>query len=198
MKKFIKLFLIILLLLKSNSALAQVNFSDVIQPQKGAPINIKSESLTIKNNENLAIFSKNVIVTQGEMNLTSNEVKLFTELDKSTSKTKFKTIEALGNVYFKSGDKKVRSEHANYDVKKGILVLAGNVKIEDEDTSLEGKIFRYNIITGKAEIKNSDSLEKTNDNNKTRVRAVFTPGQQMEEVKTPTDALQKFKGKNPE
>jgi len=192
------------ILFLSLSVQAQVDIQQVIQSESGNPINIKSENLVIRNNENLAIFSDNVRVTQGKMNLKADEVKLHTTYNESEKKNKINKLEAEGNISFKAQDKSLRSNKALYDVDAGILLLEGNVRMEDTGTSLAGKIFRYDVKTGRSEIRNSgittgagEITEPTKTTTEPeqggRVRAVFTPGEGVESIRTPADALSGFK-----
>lgn len=185
------------------NVLAQVDFKEIIQPEKGKPINIKSENLIIKNRENLAIFTDNVRVTQGKMLLKSNQVRLYSDYNEKSKKSKFKHIEAEGNVDFKSEDKSVKSDHADYDVIRGILLLTGNVVISESDKLVEGKTFVYDVNTGRSEIRNSSfsnagEANKSSDNTSEkqgRVRAVFTPDEETNGFQLPISKLEAVKGK---
>jgi lipopolysaccharide export system protein LptA len=175
-------------------SLAQMDLQDVIQPEEGEPIDITSQSMLIKNKDNLAVFQENVHVTQGKMNMTSNEVRLYTDYDEKTKKSKFKKIESIGNVDFKSLDKWVQADEAVYDVPAGILVLQGNVKMKDSESSLQGKYFRYDVRSGKSEVRNTPKGgAPAAPGSGGRVRAVFTPGEGVKQIQMPSDALKGFK-----
>ncbi len=194
-------------------ALAQVDINDVIKSNEGAPINISSGSLVMKNSENLSIFEDNVKVTQGDMILKSDQMKVYSDYDKVTKKSKFRKIEAAGNVDFVSGDKSAKSDHAVYDIKEGQLVLRDNVRLKDSESSLQGKVFEYNVKTGLSKISNSgtgrisvSSDKNSNADSKTpasttpstgRAKVVFTPGEDAKDFKMPMDVLEDIRGKEP-
>ncbi len=212
-----KLFLMLAALVIPSIASAQVDIGEMIKPEKGQPIDIKSDSMVIKNNENMAIFTDNVRVQQGKMNMRSDKLLLYTQHNEKTGKTSFKRIEATGNVDFKTQDKSVLADKAEYDVPSGLLVLTGNVRLKDADASLQGKIFRYNVNTGSSEIRNTgegtgiapynpkaaaaagtkpESVAAPSSGG--RVRAVFTPGEDVKEFEMPLDTIQNIRGKNPD
>ena len=159
-----------LLVLCPSVALAQLDLGQVIKPESGKPINIKSDSMIIRNKENLAIFTENVHVKQGGMTLDSDQLKVYSDYDEKARKNKFKRMEAEGNVNFNSEDKSVQSNRAVYDVIAGTLVLEGNVHMKDADTVLEGKIFKYDVKTGRSEIRKSAARRCARCKSRIRVR----------------------------
>jgi len=165
-----------------------IDLKQAIQPKRGEPLNIKSETLVIENKENLAIFTKKVHATQGQMILNADEMIVHTEYDEKLGKNRFSLIEASGNVDFKSLQKTARSKKARYDVNSGILILTEDVRMADGDNSMEGKYFRYNAITGVSELRNTSELtgkaggKTATDTAKPegRVKASFVPGSDRE------------------
>jgi lipopolysaccharide export system protein LptA len=118
-------------------------------------------------------------------------------------------IEAFGKVDFQSGDKSTLSDKALYDVKSGMLTLTDNVVLRDGDNYLEGGIFRYNVRTGKSEVNNRASVgsgskkppsmkggaEPQEDTGK-RVRATFTPGEDIQKFDNPVKAINGVRGQD--
>lgn len=203
MEKLLKISLINCLLIFSSQNSLAIELNQVIKPEEGQPIIIKSDNLIIKNNKNLAIFKNNVRVKQGQMTMLANEVRLYSDYNEKTQKNTFKQLEAKGNIDFKSLDSSVKSDFASYNVKTGILDLKGNVKLADSQSSLEGKVFTYNAKSGKSVVRNSlpeDNIKygsKAAENS--RVRAIFVPGQGIKEIKTPSNIMDSIKnGKNPD
>jgi lipopolysaccharide transport protein LptA len=200
MKNILK-YAFVVLSFYSLPSLAQVDLQEVMKSGEGEPINIDADNLIIKNNENLAIFKTNVHVVQGKMDLRADEVRMFTEYNEKTKKSVLKKLEAQYNVDFNAPGKSVQSDLAEYDVIGGILELKGNVRMKDADTSLAGKYFKYNMKTGSSEIKNSTVANTggaaavgTEAQPAGRVRAVFTPGKDIEKFSTPLDKIQNVRG----
>ncbi len=214
MKKNLKLISFILLAVPFCAS-AQLDFEQVIKPDSGKPINIVSDNMIIRNDEDLAIFTKSVVVNQGGMELKTDQLKVYSETDEKTKKNRFKLMVAEGSVYFTSQDKTVQSNKATYDVIKGILVLEGNVHMKDSESSLAGKIFRYDVKTGRSEIRNTGAgtgvaaapasssgagSSAVSEEGGGRVRAVFVPGEGIKTMTTPLDSLNAVKnpdGKKP-
>jgi lipopolysaccharide export system protein LptA len=206
MKRFLQIIAIIFM---PSFAFAQLDLNEVIKPNEGEPINITSDSLVIKNNENISIFEKNVHVKQGDMNLKADQMTVYSETNPTTKKSTFKRITAAGNVDFKSADKTAKSDHADYDVKGGILILRDNVHLVDGDSSLQGREFTYNVKTGMSKISNStisdsggkvkatvgDTGEAKPVQSGGRVKAVFTPGEDVKKFSMPMDAFSGVRGK---
>jgi lipopolysaccharide export system protein LptA len=187
------------ILLFSQMTFAQVDMEDVVGSNEGEPINITSENLVIKNREELSIFENNVKVVQGTMVLKANKVKVYSETDATSKKSRFKQIEATGNVDFVSGKHTAKSEVATYDVKAGILKLRDNVRLTDTDTTLQGRVFEYNVKTGVSKISNSGGAvsadkagvkAKDGETPAGRAKVTFTPGEGIETMGVPMDPWQ--------
>jgi lipopolysaccharide export system protein LptA len=190
---------------------AQVDLGGVIKSNEGEPINITSENLIIKNAENLSVFENNVHVTQGNMNLRANQMKVYSEITPGTNKSSFKKIEAIGNVDFRADDKTAKSEHAVYDVKAGLLTLTDNVRLTDADTVLQGRVFEYNVKTKLSKVSNSggtisasskgsgaagnDSPAENPKPSSGRSKVIFTPGEGIKSFGMPMDAFEGMHGK---
>lgn len=167
MKKIFKTALINILLLSSGSYAQEGGGLDkVMEENKDKPINIKSESLNINNIQNIALFNGNVVVTQGNMIMNSDEMKVFSDFDKNTKKNKFKRIEAQGNVKFSTEGKEAKSNIAVYDIVAGRIEMYENVFLKEYGNTLQGSKFIYDINTGKTSIfadKNANEKKITPD-----------------------------------
>ncbi len=214
------------LLMAPSIASAQLDMQQMIKPSEGEPINITSDNLIIQNNNNISIFKDNVHIIQGTMKLNADQVRLYSVYDEKTKKSKFKRIEAEGNVDFKSQDKSAKSRLATYDIDGGILIMTDNVHLKDADSSLSGQVFKYYVKSGRSEISNSSitagkeskgskapvsstagtdaDSEKDSTNPKVetsptgRAKAVFTPGEEVKDFHMPMNALEGVKGKSKE
>ncbi len=212
MKKNLKKILTSFFIFAAPAAFAQVDIGNMVKPQDGEPINITSDNLIIKNEQNLSIFKDHVKVVQGTMNLKADQVRLYTVYDQKTKKNRFKRIEAEGNVDFKSEDKAAKSRLAVYDIDAGVLTLTDDVYLKNETTSLSGKVFKYYVKTGQSEISNSvvsassadgKPAAKTTDSSDQsvtqtsggRVKATFVPSEDVKNFHMPVNAIEGMKTK---
>lgn len=136
----------------ASPSFAQNDVNKALEKNADKPINIKSESLSISTSNNTAIFTDNVIVTQGDMILKANEMKVFSERQKNETKNKFKRIEAYGKVIMTSTGREARSNKAIYDVKAGRIEMYENVYLKENGNTLQGSKFLYDINSGKTAI----------------------------------------------
>lgn len=94
---------------------------------------ITSDKLTFDAGEQYALFEKNVVVTDPDMNITSEKLTVhFTE------ENKVKTIIAEGSVVMKQADKTAWAERASYFVDSGKIVLNGTPRVQRGVDVLEG------------------------------------------------------------
>lgn len=172
------------------AAAFSVDFKSLIDSEKSKNINIKSKSLVIKNNEDLAIFYDDVVVKQGNITLKADEIVVFTEATPE-GKKKFKIIEAKDNVFFTASGKEATADKARYVIDDKLVSLSGNVELKEKGNMVKGDKFTYNVASGKSSIKslNSDGSESK----KTRVKAVITPGGDVDDVGVPIPPVQIFK-----
>ena len=135
-----------------------------------APINISSDSFQADLNSKLGTWSGNVIVTQADMKLRANTVRM------STTNGKADKVTATGNVVVdspKSGI--VTGENGVYSVVPRIVVMTGNVVMKKGKDVMRGAQLTVNLATGQA-VLGGGVKGQTQGN--TRVQAVFTPNSQ--------------------
>ena len=135
-----------------------------------APITINSDSFQADLNSKLGTWSGNVIVTQADMKLRANTVRMTTVNGKADKVT------ASGNVVVdspKSGI--VTGETGVYSVVPRTVVMSGNVVLKKGKDVMRGAQLTVNLATGQA-VLGGGVKGQTQGN--TRVQAVFTPNSQ--------------------
>jgi lipopolysaccharide export system protein LptA len=135
-----------------------------------APINISSDSFQADLNSKLGTWSGNVIVTQADMKLRANTVRM-TTVDGKADK-----VTANGNVVVdspKSGI--VTGENGVYSVAPRTVVMTGNVVLKKGKDVMRGAQLTVNLATGQAVLGGG---VKGQTQGSTRVQAVFTPNSQ--------------------
>jgi lipopolysaccharide export system protein LptA len=149
-----KKLLTLILIASTLPAFAQTNVKKSVGGDSGKPIEITSDSLTVKQKKNRAEFKDNVHAKQGNFNLKSNELIVETEHDEKQNKNVFKKLEARGNVNLIAPDKNAKSDIAIYDVEKEIVNMYGNVVLGQGENKVMGNRLTYNVKTGQSQIFN--------------------------------------------
>jgi len=135
-----------------------------------APIAISSDSFQADLNSKLGTWSGNVVVTQADMKLRANTVRMTTVNGKADKVT------ATGNVVVdspKSGI--ITGETGVYAVVPRTVVMAGNVVLKKGKDVMRGAQLTVNLATGQAVLGGG---VKGQTQGSTRVQAVFTPNSQ--------------------
>jgi lipopolysaccharide export system protein LptA len=158
MKKFL---LAAALIAVSTNAYA-VNPALTAQSKK--PVNIESDSLVYESKSGAAIFTGNVKVVQEGMEITANQMKVFSDKTKKTNEkagveneidTDFKRIEAFGNVNFRNNESYGKANEAVFEIKEEVLTLMGDVYLNQKGNELFGEKFIYNLKTERYDVFNS-------------------------------------------
>jgi lipopolysaccharide export system protein LptA len=144
-----------------KSALAPAN--------SNAPINIASDSLQADLNAKSVTYSGNVMVTQGDMKLRANTVKV------TTTNGKADKVLANGNVVVddpKSGI--ATGDNGVYSVVPRTVLMTGNVTLKKGKDVVRGCQLTVNMNTGQA-VLTSCGAKAPGQPGGGRVQGVFTP-----------------------
>ena len=151
---------------------AQTNMSG-LKLSGDKPIQIESDKLEVRQEENLAIFTGNVRVVQGPTLLKAGLLKVYYIKDaaagkngaKSTStsasmagpalggSTNIDHLEVDGTVYLKSDDQVATGDRGTFDMKSQVLVLTGSkVVLTQGDNILTGCKLTVQMKSGLANV----------------------------------------------
>ena len=153
MKIFRSLFISLIAIAICPGAVAQnaeVGFG-IVQQNKGLPVEVTADSLAVDQATGKAIFTGNVVIVQGEMRLSANEVLvLYSEDPRGITR-----VEATGEVILISGEDAAESERADYDVTDGTIVMTGNVLLAQGLSTLTADKMTVQIESGTAQMSGS-------------------------------------------
>ena len=131
-----------------------------------APINIDSDSFQADLNGKTGTWRGNVVVTQGDMKLRANSVRVST-VDGNADK-----VNATGNVVVDSpASGTATGENGVYDVPRKIVTMNGNVVLKKGKDVMRGSQLTANLVTGQATLGGAKAAGTSG-----RVQAVFHPG----------------------
>ncbi len=138
---------------------AQVAFG-TIQQNSGLPVEVTAENLSVDQTAGKAVFSENVLIIQGEMRLSADQVTVIYD----SVAQGIAQIEAVGNVILISGEDAAESDRADYNVDDGTIVMTGSVLVAQGPSALTADSMTVRLQDGTAQMSG-------------RVRTVLQPEQ---------------------
>ncbi len=153
------------------------------------PIEIVSDTLDVFQEQSQAVFSGNVIATQGNINMRAAKMVVFYRDTGASSPAETGSepaaegstamagegiyrIEAEGDVFFASPLETAQGQTAIYDVDASTVNLIGNVLLTREGNVLKGTQLVYNLNTGRSTLQGGASASGASGG---RVRGLFVP-----------------------
>ena len=144
------------------------------------PIEISSDSLEVRQKENLAIFQGNVAAIQGDIRLRADRVTVHyrrqgaNDSAGSISGTIAK-LDAVGNVFVSSPTETARGKSAVYDVDNRTVSLRGSVVLTRGENVLRGERLVINLATGVTKLDGGAAGQAGQAGPTGRVQGIFHP-----------------------
>ena len=108
------------------------------------PVEVSADQLAVNNADGSAVFTGNVVVTQGEMKLSAAEIKVKYAAD---GKSIDQLIASGGVLIANLGDAAEASE-AIYTIASGVIVLTGDVLLTQGPSTMAGQKLTINLKDG--------------------------------------------------
>ena len=123
------------------------------QADPNAPVEVNADSLDVTQALGTAVFTGNVVVTQGLMTMTSEALEIAYERlpDGSLGET-VETITASGGVTLVTPDEAAEAETAVYTPGKNEVVMTGEVLLTQGPNTLAGESLVIDIETGTGKV----------------------------------------------
>lgn len=135
------------------------------------PVRITSNTLEVKDKEKTALFSGNVIVTQGDTTMRSPELMVFYDGSAApadgqpTQNGQIKRIEAKGGVLVQTKDQTATGENGTFEMKSNTVILTGKPVILTQGPNVvRGQKLTVDLVTGVSRIEGG------------RVESLIVPG----------------------
>jgi len=143
------------------------------------PIEIASDRLEVRQQENLAIFSGTVEAAQGTLRLTAERVVVSYDPDENDSSTgAIRNMKAEGDVFLSNGAETAEGRFAEYDVASGMMFMRGDVILSQGGNVVIGEALEIDLDTGVAEMTGGVSTTaEGGGSGGGRVKSIFTPSQ---------------------
>ena len=142
-----RLFLCLMMTMVAQIAVAQtagVAFGG-IRGDPTLPVDVTSETLTISQKDGSAEFTGKVLVIQGAMRLSADQLRVEYKADKSGIARLF----ATGNVLLVNATDAAAADEAIYSVDLGQVVMTGNVRLTQGETILTAPKMTVDLKTGR-------------------------------------------------
>ncbi len=146
--------------LAAGTAQAQT-FSDAFAgfgSNEGEPIEIEAAELQVEDNNSIATFVGDVVVTQGETTLKTERLKVFyagsgAQASEGSVQQKISRLEAEGGVHVTSKDQIAKGDAASFDMGREVMVMTGReVVLSQGPNVVVGKKLTVNLKTGQANL----------------------------------------------
>lgn len=139
------------------------------------PIDIASDTLEVRDNEKVAIFSGNVNVVQGETVLKTKTLRVSYEGSATGSdERKISRLEALGKVIVETGDQTVTGDRALFEMRSKMITVEGDVVLSQGKNVLRGRRLVIDLNAG------ASRLEAPKGGSNGRVTGSFVPSSKPE------------------
>lgn len=123
------------------------------------PIEVSSDSLEVRNADQVAIFRGAVDVRQGVVRMTANVLEVTYKGQgggaasvSATGGGAIERLRAIGDVVMHNGKESARADRADYDVAAGEILLSGNVLLLQGRNAVKGEKLRIDLAAGTAKM----------------------------------------------
>ena len=123
-----------------------------------AEVEMNADTLTVSQADGQAVFSGNVVVSQGEMKLSANEVRV----EYGPDQTSIDKLFATGSVLLVNATDAAQADQAIYTIASGEVVMTGNVLLTQGQAALSAQKLVIDLKTGTGRMEG-------------RVKTTFTP-----------------------
>ena len=142
----VALVLINILICQLSSA-NESNFGNLSQ-ETTKPLSASSDEMVVDNSSGHADFIGNVEISQGNIFLYADFVRIFYNENKS----QVEKVNAKSKVLLVSGDDRAGANEAEYDLNLGTIVLIGSAWISQDDNKISASRIELDIATGSAKM----------------------------------------------
>ncbi|WP_085867669.1 lipopolysaccharide transport periplasmic protein LptA [Pseudoruegeria aquimaris] len=129
----------------------QIGFGG-FQGDPSKPVDVTADQLEVDQADGAAIFSGNVLVTQGEMTLSADTLRVEYAEAGSDAAGGISRLIATGNVVLVNGPDAAEAAEAVYTIATGIVEMQGNVLLTQGPNVISSERMTANLETGTARL----------------------------------------------
>ncbi len=115
---------------------------------KSLPIEISADRLSVENETGRTVFEGSAVVVQGDLRLAAERIVAI--YDEALGD--IKTVSAESGVSFSNGKETASADFGDYSVQDGILVLRGNVALNQGPNIIQGDMLTLDLNAGTAAV----------------------------------------------
>lgn len=134
-----------------------------------APIEVTSDSLEVRESEEIAIFMGDVVAGQGTLRLTADKMTVSYGGTDPNRTGEISKMVAEGNVFLSNGAETAEGTRAEYDVTGGMMRMWGDVMLTQGENAISGESLVIDLEAGTGRVEGSGEG---------RVKSIFTPARQ--------------------
>ncbi|AOZ68131.1 lipopolysaccharide transport periplasmic protein LptA [Rhodobacter xanthinilyticus] len=153
-----RLLAVFLMLAPLPASAQQVAFAG-LRADTAAAVEVSADSLTVNQADGTAVFTGNVVISQGDMRLKAATV----EVEYGADRTRIARLHASGGVMLASATEAAEAREAVYEVTSGQLVMTGDVLMTQGENVMSGQKLAVDLKTGTGQMDG-------------RVRTILQPG----------------------
>jgi lipopolysaccharide export system protein LptA len=175
-------------------------FANSYSANSGKPVDIEADTLEVDDRKKTAVFKGNVSATQGDMNITSQQISVIytsgggaKQADASGKAVAsplgaggdISIVNARGNVVvtMKADQQRAESDWAIFDVQKQQITMGDSVELSkgaNRENVLRGTKLVIDLASGQTKFDSSGQAAG-------RIRAIFTPDEKMKKKEKDKD-----------
>jgi len=138
-----------LALAAAHPATAQTNINlGGIRADSTAAVEVTAETLSVDQDSGTAVFSGNVIIGQGDMRISAENVRVVY----SDATGDIAQLLATGGVTFVTATEAAQAQTADYNLATGIMILSGDVLLTQGASALTAEQMTVDLETGQAQL----------------------------------------------
>ncbi|UWS02056.1 LptA/OstA family protein [Phaeobacter inhibens] len=122
-----------------------------VKADPSQPVEVTAETLDVNQADGSARFIGDVVIIQGVMRLSANDVLVIYKQDE-TGKTGVERLEASGDVILVNGPDAAEADKAEYTIDSGTVVMTGNVLLSQSTGTLTSNRLVVDLTTGTASL----------------------------------------------
>ncbi|ATF20126.1 putative protein in bacteria [Phaeobacter gallaeciensis] len=122
-----------------------------VKADPSQPVEVTAETLDVNQADGSARFIGDVVIIQGVMRLSANDVLVIYKQDE-TGKTGVERLEATGDVLLINGPDAAEADKAEYTIDSGTVVMTGNVLLSQSTGTLTSNRLVVDLTTGTASL----------------------------------------------
>lgn len=112
------------------------------------PVEVTADRLSVDQADGTAVFSGNVVISQGEMRLGAAEVRITYAAGSEGASGRIERLEATGGVTLVGGTEAAEAREAVYTIASGTIVMTGDVLVTQGRSALSSQKLTVNLQTG--------------------------------------------------